>query len=478
MTDLSAPNQSTPLTPERIRLSLRGIRAQVDVSLPLDVPVAGLIPILTVLFRPDGEAQSDATAEASAGESTSEVWVLRRDDVDTPLASDTTLRAAGLVDGGTLRLTSTPALSGPMLYDDVVDATATLNKTVHAGWDASAARAMAFAGIAAVSATWAYLVLAHQFSQNRSALAGMALLWALALVGGACLAVRAFEEAEIGVALGSAALPITGAVVWEAASGLAAYRPLTFCGLMMVLVYLLMRVIRKRYWAHLAAGVVLALAMVAVSVSLAGVRRDLVGIGLSVTAVATCAALGRMSTTFRWFTFARRAEKRSPAADRPDDPAQLAQAVWERRQSAKVARWGLRVGLAVSTALGAVWLLWPTLPVRWSDLAFAALCTAILTSHAQGVSARPERISLNLVAAALGVFTCWRAHDGTAVMRLTAFGVALTASALIVLITARDRSDERLDWIGQILPHSMYFSVALLIPSVAWVVRTHGGVII
>ena len=37
--------------PELVRLSLLGGRTQVDVSLPLDVPVAGLIPQLAKLIR-------------------------------------------------------------------------------------------------------------------------------------------------------------------------------------------------------------------------------------------------------------------------------------------------------------------------------------------------------------------------------------------------------------------------------------------
>jgi hypothetical protein len=59
--------------PGQIRVSVLGGRTQLDVALPLDVPVASLVPELVKLVRSrDADAPADSPRQA--------FWVLRRLD--------------------------------------------------------------------------------------------------------------------------------------------------------------------------------------------------------------------------------------------------------------------------------------------------------------------------------------------------------------------------------------------------------------
>ena len=142
------PVSAMSAVPEHVRVSVVGGRTQLDVALPLDIPVASLVPELVKLVRSrDVEASSDAPW-AATGDA---FWVLSRLDPLVPLEPNETLRATGVADGELLRLTAERALSAPTLYDDVVDAAARLNKAAYAGWDAAAARWMSFVGLANIN---------------------------------------------------------------------------------------------------------------------------------------------------------------------------------------------------------------------------------------------------------------------------------------------------------------------------------------
>jgi hypothetical protein len=87
---------------ERVRLSFLADRTQVDVSLPRDVPIAGLLPELVRLVRSRESAETDdgpLTKEARQS-----VWTLSRLDSNSSLSPNMTLRDADVADGELLRL--------------------------------------------------------------------------------------------------------------------------------------------------------------------------------------------------------------------------------------------------------------------------------------------------------------------------------------------------------------------------------------
>ena len=82
---------------ELVRLSLLSERTQVDVSLPLDVPIAGLIPRMAKLLRSGDVDPPHGSDDPFAKDAKRTVWVLSRHDTDDALAPSLTLRQAGVV---------------------------------------------------------------------------------------------------------------------------------------------------------------------------------------------------------------------------------------------------------------------------------------------------------------------------------------------------------------------------------------------
>src|ERR1700710_1150829 len=91
---------------QHVRLSLLSNRTQVDVALPLDVPIANLTPELVKLARVGADAELDTAEDPFANDAKHNVWVLSRLDTPTPLPSSSTLRDSGVADGELLRLTA------------------------------------------------------------------------------------------------------------------------------------------------------------------------------------------------------------------------------------------------------------------------------------------------------------------------------------------------------------------------------------
>jgi type VII secretion integral membrane protein EccD len=474
--------------PEQVRLSFLGGRTQVDVSLPLDVPIASLAPELVKLMWSRGAAQSDTPDDPITMEAKHNVWVLRRSDGKTPLPPNLTLREAGVADGALLRLTAERALSAPTLYDDVVDAAARLNKAGYAGWDAAAARWMTFAGVHLASAAWVYFLVADVFAPNRPALVGLSVVVALALVGVAASAHRSYGQSDVGAALGWAALPIAGAVAWVALSGLGGYRLAAGCAAMVVFAVALFRAVGTGHWGYLAVGVVFGLSGLALVVHTAGVRADMVGTGLAVVATLGCLAVPRLTVRFARFEPPPRDPERDEVtfanpvmSSQAAEPKQIdtvtppaVEGVWARVQSATLTRSGLCAGLAVSAGLGASVVLLSPDPVQWSGLAFALGCAATLGLYTQRPVTAVERAALGIPAVALTVFSCVRAQDGSQPIPLAAFGALLVATVVFAVIGASARAGRPPERVRTLLAYLSYLTTAALIPLALWVVGAYG----
>jgi len=237
--------------PQRLRVSFLCNQTQVDVSLPLDVPIVGLVPQLVKLAGAHEDGQSDSSDDPSTTEAKNDIWVVSRPKSATPLLPDVTLREAGVTEGEVLRLTAERALAAPTLYDDVVDAAARLNKAGYPGWDAVAARWMAFAGVCLASGVWVYFLAASPFAPNRTALVALATAVALALTGTATLAYRRHGQREVGAALGWAVLPIATALTWLALHRLGGYGLAAGCGAMVLVAAALLRCVGTGHWGYL-----------------------------------------------------------------------------------------------------------------------------------------------------------------------------------------------------------------------------------
>ncbi|OBJ12623.1 type VII secretion integral membrane protein EccD [Mycobacterium sp. 1482292.6] len=450
--------------PQRVRLSFLSSRTQVDVSLPLDVPIVVLLPHLVKLTAP---REVDASEDPSITEAKNDIWVLNRHDGETPLPPDSTLREAGVAEGELLRLTAKRALTPPTLYDDVVDAAARLNKAAHPGWDGTAARWMAFAGVYLTSGGWVYLLLSNTFAAKRTPLVAWSVTVALALVGAAALAYRRYAQRDIAAALGWAALPIAGAVTWVAVHGLGGYGLAAGCAAMTALCAVLHLAVGTGHWGYLVFQVICALGGIALALYAAGLGTSVAGVGLALVATLACLAVPSATRRFPRVAALRRRHGRSDVTS--GNPSR-GHDVWARVRSETFTRSALYAGLALSAGLGAVVVLISVRPVRWSGAIFALACAATLALHSQRPITVVERAALAAPAVALTVLSCLLAQNGSRPISIVTFGALLVMAVVFAVIGATARPGRAPQRLQALLAYLHYLVVAALIPLALWVV--------
>lgn len=475
-----------PAAPEHVRLSLLGGRTQLDVSLPLDAPVASLVPELVKLVRSRDAAPSGQAEDTMSREAKRRVWVLSRAADGEPLSPDVSLREAGITNGALLKLTAERALTAPTLYDDVVDAAARLNKAAYAGWDAVAAKWMAFAGVHLVALAWLYFLVSDVFRPHRSVLVGLAVVAALALVGAAAWAHRSHGETAVGAALGWAAIPITAGIAWGLLVGFGGWGLAAGCGALVVILLGVYRAVGTGHFGYLAATVFFGFGGLALVVHQVGVRAELVGCSLAVAATVGCLAVPRMTAPTRRFAppsdqaeteddlFEHPYGMTAPSgsaetADAPRGSTPTAEGVWDRVRSATATRAALYTGLGCAASVGAGVVLAVQAPAHWSGLAFALTVAATLGLYVRRPGTVFERAALTVPAVSLGVFTCWAVQGGHEPIPLVAFGVllALAATTGVVGMTLADDGVSRRT--TTLLAYFEYAASMALIPIALWV---------
>ncbi|OKH85580.1 hypothetical protein EB75_19615 [Mycobacterium sp. ST-F2] len=475
-----------PAAPQHVRLSVLGGHTQLDVSLPLDATIASLLPELVRLVQSrDGVPVAPPDEAPSAKDAKRNYWVLATAAHGEPLAPDTTLREAGVVNGSLLRLSSERALTIPTLYDDVVDAAARLNKASYTGWDATAARWMAYAGIHLAALTLLFFLVGDAFSRHRGALAGLSIVVALALVGVGAMAHRSYREPSAGAALGWAAIPISAGVVWALLSGLGGYGPAAGCAVLVLVCYCCYRAIGTGRWAYLAAGTFFTLGGLALVLHQVGVRADLVGAGLAVVGVLACLTVPWLTAPMGRFTPPRHRDEPEPeppmfenpfsqpsvpaATDEPASSTPTAEGVWDRVRSAQLTRAALYTGFGVAATVGGSVVLSAQKPPHWSGLVFALMCVAALALYTRRPTTAVERASLVVPAVALCGYACWAAQDGAQPLPLVAFSVVLLAAVGAAVVGMRVSDGGPSGRTRTALAYVDYLATAALVPIALWV---------
>jgi type VII secretion integral membrane protein EccD len=477
--------------PEHVRVSVVGGHTQLDVALPVDVPVASLVPELVKLVRSRDVEVSPDTPWAATRDT---FWVLSRLDPLALLQSNETLRAAGVVDGELLQLTDERALCAPTLYDDVVDAAARLNKAAYAGWNAAAARWMSFVGLAVASLVWVYFVLDVAVGAQRALVVGSAGVVAATMVGVAALAHRSYGRADVAAAVGWSTIPIVAAIVWVLARGFGDFSVAAGCALLVVLNAACYRMIGTGRWAYLASGVLFAASGFAMLGHALGVSAQTVGVVLAVAGALACLTVSRLTGRLA------RAEPSTSTPD-PDEEAAIfespfppqppatdtdsgtktpssaamptAEAVWARVRAAAVTGSALYAGLAVSVFCGVATLLRAEPDVHWAALVFAGVCAAALGVHARLPASAPERVALGVPAVALVVVACVSAQDGTAAMAWAGFATLLAVAVVASVAGLRVSGGNRPHRWASAWAYLHYAAYAALIPVALWAVGVY-----
>ncbi|MDV3128476.1 type VII secretion integral membrane protein EccD [Mycobacterium sp. 21AC1] len=466
-TDLgSTRHEAVSPVPDLVRVAVVGQHRQIDLSLPLDVPVALLVPEVLRLF--DGAGSEDRPKDV--------VWVLVGARSGAPLGPDDTLREAEIAQDDVLYLRGRRTVSAPTLYDDVVDAAAHLNQSGHPGWNPSAAGNIAYLGVGLAAAVWVYLVLIDASSPRRAAILGLSAFVVVTLFVIAAIFARSGRAPRAATALGWASLPIAAAGCW---AGLSPYGPLALAGGALTLMLLCTagyRLIGAGVGGFTAAGVFSACAAIGLVIHAAGLTHTRAGVCLAVGAAVATLAVPRLTA---WLDYSRLA--RPEQADQQASPGTAAAPggddVGRRGALARALRGGLSAGLAVGACCAAATVVWGAPTPSWSTLAFGVVCAAALGLPRPVTRTGVGRAASGLPAVALLVVIAFAAVKGDEAMSVAGVSVLLVCAIVLAVVGSGSRTGS-----GFAQPHlrcrkllssASYLAFTLIAPSALWVVGAY-----
>jgi type VII secretion integral membrane protein EccD len=182
---------ATTATTALSRVTITSRRGRVDLALPVDTILAELLPTILSLtgdHRPDGNSG----------------WVLQRLG-GAPFDTAKTVAALGLRDGDVLQLVPAQAPLPEPVFDDVLDAVATVSRERAERWSRSDTRRFAVGVVVGVLCLGASLLAAAgPHLTNGALLAGC---FAAVLVVAAAVTSRAYGDSALAAALAWSALP-------------------------------------------------------------------------------------------------------------------------------------------------------------------------------------------------------------------------------------------------------------------------------
>jgi type VII secretion integral membrane protein EccD len=453
--------------PDQFRVSVLGGNTQLDVAVPADVQVAAFLPELAQLIRSREARRDDEVADRDERRT---FWVLSRIDGDVALAPNETLRAAGVSNGELLRISVRRALSPPMLYDDVVDAAARLNRAAYAAWSPTAAKVMAFAGLWLIAAVWVIFLSADALAAHRTAVVISAGFMTVVLIVAATVVQRVLDLADIAVAAGWAALAMTAALARVIVTPWGTGGLAVGCAVLLVLTGVYYRLIGTGHWAYIAAAVVFAFGGAALLGRALGGHLDTVASVAATVAALSCLAIPTL--TRRWARFPTSTSDEQPRGDDPFTQAEVtssaaaipgAEQVWDRVRAVELARAGLLTGLAVVVVGGAAVLL--SVRTELSAFSFAIVCAAVLAQRSLKAPTWFERGATAVPAIALTLIACVQALSGAATLRFAGVGV-LAAVAVLAVLAGFVVS--RVKRVSTAVAYLDYLTVAALVPVALW----------
>lgn len=481
MTGVSELRPVIAAPPARLRVSVLGGQTQLDVALPADTPVAALLPELVTLIgsRPDRGSEDPAARDERRS-----FWVLTRANGER-LSPEQTLRAAGIADNELLRLSEQRALSPPMLYDDVVDAAARLNRMMNPAWTAGAAEAMGFAGLWVCTAAWVFMLLDRPPAATHRPLLAGAALTALGLIVVAAVVRRVPGLGHIAAATAWPPIVLGAALGWTLGAPHGAYGRAAASALVLGLAATCQRIVGAVHWVYLGAEVILGFACVAFLGQGLGMPPPVLAV-LAAT-IAAMAALTVPAATMRLsprpvpLVGTRWGRKRRPGVAspgltprpidaNPDGPPggdmPGAEQVWARVRAATLTRAGLLAGLATVVVAGAVTL--HHIAIGWASLVFALACAAVLALRSRRARSLAERAALAVPATALTISVCVQSQGGIAALRLAGLTLLVALAVAATLAGVISNQGRVRQWCSAAAPYLDYAAAGALIPVGLW----------
>ncbi|MFJ1611286.1 type VII secretion integral membrane protein EccD [Streptomyces sp. NPDC088249] len=176
-------------SPGLCRLTVKTPKRLLDLAVPVDVPLADLLP---TLLDHAGEELAEQGIEHGG-------WVLQRLG-EEPLDEESTPEVLSLRDGETLHLRPRVEALPAIHFDDLVDGVASTMRERPHGWDSRTGRwLLRTSAVLLLAAGWVVCALPGGEGPTRAAVAGVA---GLLVLFGAAAASRAVGDSAAGAALG------------------------------------------------------------------------------------------------------------------------------------------------------------------------------------------------------------------------------------------------------------------------------------
>ncbi|MDL9937764.1 type VII secretion integral membrane protein EccD [Gordonia sp. ABSL1-1] len=482
--------------PRAFRVSVFGGRTQLDIELPSDVPVADIVPELAELISSRDIKSEEAT---EALQDRRDRWVLTRLDTDEEIPADRTLAEAGSHDGDLLSLTTERALNPPELFDDVVDAVARLNREGFAVWGVSAARRMAFFGLALAVGVIDLFLLRPGDLDERTMLGYQTVGVIIALIVAAATAQRFYDETSVATALGWATLPLvfgaTTVFSHHLPDSAQRWSPVIACAAVMIAacaVWALLRVGRIGFlssaiafafftaaaaahvgfhWTGQITGPILAAAgtILAVNVSAltAWLRRHTVGTNPDAPVDPTPESTELFVNPFD-HTAPREQQRRaaSQASARVPSAQDVAAAVARIRDT----RTALFLAAAAIAIVGATVAVGDAADTPWSVITANAVVAIAMALHStRRLPLAPSAILL-LAGIAIVVLTCVSLRTGPTAMYDVAAGVLLVLVVVGVIAGVLAPRPAPTTSLPAVFDYLEYVAVLAVLPTMAWAV--------
>lgn len=457
MTSSTVPNNSAVAM---CRVSVVARHTQMDVGLPADVPLASILSDIVDLVESRAPQRSELEPEP---EDRTWQWTVAPVGKD-PLPLAASLQECGIRDGDLLVLHKADAPAPPALFDDVIDAVATLQSHDGATWSATAARWTGYVLFSVVLAV-AMLALWHARTHGLTpVVAGVPIaLGSGAIVAGA-LSARAYTDTRTAQFLG-----VTGLVVLGIGAGLAlpgapgTPHVLLGCAVVAALAIPCLRLLDTGLTLHVALLTAAVLGMAAAGVALAPwfTGRQVAAL-VAVTAFFVIAAAPRLA-----ISTARLPVPPVPTAGEPIDPGDIesrptvsgvgavgamtlpaASRLAARADQAGHILTGITCGAAMVLLLSAVLMLPGGAAYRWQAFSLAVILGVIVAARSRSHS--------DLVRAAVLVTTGVLIVTAAALSLLAAdqvihFAVGLALLSALAIICL---------WAGVVVPRTEHSPVA------------------
>lgn len=192
--------------PDLARVTILASHTLVDMAIPLDVPIALVLPSVVDMIR---DKSRDNAFDDSGERFEPADWALARVG-QPPLSNSSSLRDQEVRDGELLMVTSAVRAAPAPLFDDIMYNVAIADADHFRAWDPKLARitGSALAVVAVLVGCLGLLVKPHSISGWISG--PIALAAAIGLVIGSIVLRRVYDDAGTALVLGAAALPMAG----------------------------------------------------------------------------------------------------------------------------------------------------------------------------------------------------------------------------------------------------------------------------